>query len=241
MSLLLDLKVPAAFLAFVIARTFLDVDLFTTMRAFGLRAPPVDVRADLEIPFASRWAKDHGLLRRIPRDRLASEEFRAIRERARLSARKTTVEGRKALHGVCVHLVIGIREKIFVFGILVVVGPGQRFSRALWQIECFIAEAGYRALREAGIPVRAQYPVESMRLDLALRAPDGAMLDIEVDGELYHRSWDGGIVREDRLRNARLRELGWEIVRFWVYEIRDAPASCISRVTAWWHAHGATP
>ena len=46
-------------------------------------------------------------------------------------------------------------------------------------------------------------------------------LDIEVDGENYHRNWDGELCRRDQIRSRRLRDLGWDIMRFWVYELRD--------------------
>ena len=60
-----------------------------------------------------------------------------------------------------------------------------------------------------------------------------AMLDIEVDGERYHRSWDGEICRRDQIRNQRLYELGWDVMRFWVYQIRDDLDVCVSRVKRW--------
>ena len=40
-------------------------------------------------------------------------------------------------------------------------------------------------------------------------------------GEKHHRAWDGELWRRDQLRNMRLIELGWEVMRFWVYEVRD--------------------
>ena len=58
-------------------------------------------------------------------------------------------------------------------------------------------------------------------------------LDIEVDGENYHRNWDGELCRRDQLRSRRLADLGWDIVRFWVYEIRDDLDGAVRRVKAW--------
>ena len=45
----------------------------------------------------------------------------------------------------------------------------------------------YQALYKAGIKTIPQYPVEKYRLDLALITENGRRLDIEVDGERYHR------------------------------------------------------
>jgi superfamily I DNA and/or RNA helicase len=90
----------------------------------------------------------------------------------------------------------------------------------------------YEALYREGIKTIPQYPVEQYLLDLAL-INDSRMLDIEVDGEHYHRNWDGELHRRDQLRNKRLIELGWDVLRFWVYEIRDNIDGCIARVKKW--------
>ena len=55
----------------------------------------------------------------------------------------------------------------------------------------------------------------------ASNAKGDSMLDIEVDGEMYHKDWNGELSYRDQLRNQRLFELGWDVKRFWVYEIRD--------------------
>lgn len=90
----------------------------------------------------------------------------------------------------------------------------------------------YEALYRNGIRTLPQYKVDKYSLDLAL-FENGKMLDIEVDGEAYHRNWDGELMRRDKIRNKRLIELGWDVQRFWVYEIRDDLKSCIERITEW--------
>jgi very-short-patch-repair endonuclease len=90
----------------------------------------------------------------------------------------------------------------------------------------------YRALYTAGLRPIPQYSVEQYDLDLALIVGD-RRLDIEVDGERYHRSWTGELCLRDQLRNQRLIELGWEVKRFWVYEIRDALDDCVAAVARW--------
>lgn len=54
-----------------------------------------------------------------------------------------------------------------------------------------------------------------------------------MDGERYHRSWTGELCLRDQLRNQRLIELGWDVKRFWVYEIRDRMGDCIAWVKRW--------
>jgi very-short-patch-repair endonuclease len=90
----------------------------------------------------------------------------------------------------------------------------------------------YRALHAAGLRPIPQYSVEQYDLDFALIAGD-RRLDIEVDGERYHRSWTGELCLRDQLRNQRLIELGWEVKRFWVYEVRDTLENCVSEVVQW--------
>lgn len=90
----------------------------------------------------------------------------------------------------------------------------------------------YRALYKAGIRTLPQYRLEKYALDLAL-FDQKRTLDIEVDGERYHRNWTGELCHRDQLRNQRLYELGWGVMRFWVYEIRDDLDSCVSRVQHW--------
>lgn len=90
----------------------------------------------------------------------------------------------------------------------------------------------YKALYEAGIKLIPQFRVEKYILDFALF--DGKrMLNVEVDGERYHKNWTGDLCRRDQIRNQRLYELGWDVKRFWVYEVRDDIAKCIKTITDW--------
>lgn len=90
----------------------------------------------------------------------------------------------------------------------------------------------YRALYAAGLRPIPQYSVEQYDLDLAIIVGE-RRLDIEVDGERYHRSWTGELCLRDQLRNMRLIELGWEVKRFWVYEVRDRLNDCVEWVGRW--------
>lgn len=90
----------------------------------------------------------------------------------------------------------------------------------------------YKELFKNNIKVIPQYNLEKYILDFAL-FNDNRMLNIEVDGETYHRNWNGELCRRDIMRNERLFELGWDVMRFWVYEIRDDMDGCIKRIQQW--------
>jgi len=89
-----------------------------------------------------------------------------------------------------------------------------------------------KALSNAGIPVTAQYHVDKYYLDLAL-FHNGKKLDIEVDGAMYHQAWTGELSYNDQLRNQALMREGWDVIRFWVQQVRDQLPWCIEQVQAW--------
>lgn len=91
----------------------------------------------------------------------------------------------------------------------------------------------YDALIKSGIKPKVQYIIDKYRLDMALIMPNGKCLDIEVDGERYHKEWNGELCYRDQLRNQRMFELGWDVKRFWVYEIRDKVEYCVNEVEKW--------
>ena len=91
----------------------------------------------------------------------------------------------------------------------------------------------YTALFDAGVKTVPQYPEDRYSLDLALILPNGRKLDIEVDGEMYHRAWNKELSYRDQLRNQRMIELGWDVKRFWVYQVRDDLDWCIKQVKEW--------
>lgn len=90
----------------------------------------------------------------------------------------------------------------------------------------------YKVMFTNGIKAIPQYAVDRYILDFALFHKK-RMLDIEVDGEHYHRGWDGEISRRDQIRNQRMFELGWDVMRFWVYELRDDMPGVILRIKTW--------
>ena len=89
------------------------------------------------------------------------------------------------------------------------------------------------ALREAGLPFEQQRPACGRYLDFALER-GGLKLDVEVDGEAYHRDASGRRKIEDLERDLVLVANGWKILRFWVYELREDMEACVEEVKRIW-------
>ncbi len=85
----------------------------------------------------------------------------------------------------------------------------------------------YEACVEAGLMPLTQYPLAGYRLDLAF---PHARLDVEVDGERYHRDTGGRRKAEDLWRDFTLQAAGWRPLRFWVYELREDLPGCVRRI-----------
>ena len=71
-------------------------------------------------------------------------------------------------------------------------------------------------LRGQGLEVDPQVGVAGFRIDLGVRHPDyahGYLLGVECDGRTYHSA--PSVRDRDRLREAVLRDLGWDIYRIW--------------------------
>jgi very-short-patch-repair endonuclease len=85
------------------------------------------------------------------------------------------------------------------------------------------------ALRAAGIDFEQQYQTCGFYLDFAI-VRDDVRIDVEVDGETYHRSASGGRRIEDLYRDHLLIAAGWKVLRFWVYELRENLDECIRRI-----------
>ncbi len=90
----------------------------------------------------------------------------------------------------------------------------------------------FQALRDAGLDTEYGFRLGPITLDLALFHGE-RKLDIEVDTEFHRQEW----TREDgasiQVRDQRLFELGWEVRRFWVCQVRDSLPQCVAIVRAW--------
>ena len=87
----------------------------------------------------------------------------------------------------------------------------------------------YDALVDAGLTPRPQYRLSGRRLDMALIEGD-IQLDVEVDGETYHRDPDGFRKVSDIWRDHVVSSLGWRVRRFWVYELKENMERCVELV-----------
>ena len=96
----------------------------------------------------------------------------------------------------------------------------------------------FKALVEAGLKPRPQHPVSSRRLDMALiRAENKPIkIDIEVDGDC-HRSSDGTRKRDDLWRDIQLQGMGWKVMRFWTYQLREDMAGCVDKIMEVWKSN----
>ncbi len=83
-----------------------------------------------------------------------------------------------------------------------------------------------------GIKLIPQFNIEKYIADFLLVDGERSLV-IEIDGERYHRNWSGELCRRDQIRNQRMFELGYDVMRFWVYEVRDDLPGCLERIKAW--------
>ncbi|MFH1722556.1 MAG: AAA domain-containing protein, partial [Candidatus Altiarchaeota archaeon] len=102
----------------------------------------------------------------------------------------------------------------------------------LWEEKFYL-----QALKPGNIPVFSQYPLGPYKLDFALLRKGGKRkLDIEIDGETYHKDVAGRRLRRDIDRDiyVKVQDGGlWDVMRFWVYELREDMESCLKKVQQW--------
>ena len=95
-----------------------------------------------------------------------------------------------------------------------------------WERHFYVAAYG------AGFRLMPQFNIEKYVVDFLLMDGERKLV-IEIDGERYHRNWTGELCRRDQIRNQRLFELGYDVQRFWVYEVRDDMDGCLARLRQW--------
>jgi very-short-patch-repair endonuclease/RecA/RadA recombinase len=92
-------------------------------------------------------------------------------------------------------------------------------------------EIFYKKLKEKGVQTTPQLAIHQYRLDLAIEG-NNSPIDIEIDGEAYHREISGRRCIEDVKRDIRLNLMGWVVKRFWVYELKYEMDRCVNEVLA---------
>jgi very-short-patch-repair endonuclease len=96
----------------------------------------------------------------------------------------------------------------------------------------------FKALLKEGIEAIPQYPVVGRRLDMALvDEKSGLKIDIEVDSDRFHRNPDGSRKKDDTWRDIYLMSMGWKVMRFWVYQLREDMDKCVSEIARAWSNH----
>lgn len=106
-------------------------------------------------------------------------------------------------------------------------GPPEGDPRELFESPW--EERLYDALYTAGLKPLPQYRLGGRRLDLALLEGE-VRLDVEVDGDTYHRDPDGFRKVSDIWRDHVVTSLGWRVRRFWVYELKENMEKCVELV-----------
>ncbi|MGH9349416.1 MAG: DUF4011 domain-containing protein [Vicinamibacterales bacterium] len=94
-------------------------------------------------------------------------------------------------------------------------------------------EAVHRALVERGWQVHTQVGSARYRIDLAIvdpKAPGRYLLGVECDGANYHRAKTAR--DRDKLREAVLRNLGWQLHRIWSTDWWTDPAREVQKLDA---------
>ena len=84
-----------------------------------------------------------------------------------------------------------------------------------------ILKTFYEKAYEKVINLIPQYKIEKYIVDFLLLNGDKNLV-IEIDGERYHKNWNGELCKKDQLRNQRLFELGYDVLRFLFYQVKDA-------------------
>ncbi len=90
----------------------------------------------------------------------------------------------------------------------------------------------YEKAYKKGLKLIPQYQIEKYTVDFLMFDKDRNLV-IEIDGERYHKNWNGELSKKDQLRNQRLFELGYDVKRFWVYQIRDDIGGCFEALSNW--------
>ena len=87
----------------------------------------------------------------------------------------------------------------------------------------------YESLVSLGHEPEIQKSAGPYFLDLALTM-NGKKLAIEVDGEYWHTDISGQRLERDIVRDNNLEKMGWEVIRFWVHDLKYDLDNCIKRI-----------
>ncbi|MEI5915059.1 MULTISPECIES: endonuclease domain-containing protein [Bacillus] len=88
----------------------------------------------------------------------------------------------------------------------------------------------YDHLRYMGLSPTVQEKVGKYRLDFAVFGANGKKLCIEVDGYIFHNTPEAK--KKDKVRDAYLRKMGWEILRLSDRQLKEDLHACMRKVEA---------
>ncbi|SOD93254.1 AAA domain-containing protein [Caenispirillum bisanense] len=92
-------------------------------------------------------------------------------------------------------------------------------------------EIVHDALMKRGVATLPQFPIAGRRLDLAIICGT-TKVDVEIDGDRYHRDASGRRKSSDLWRDHQLKSLGWRVKRYWVYQLREDLDGCLDDIIA---------
>jgi very-short-patch-repair endonuclease len=110
-------------------------------------------------------------------------------------------------------------------------GDGKEHAQVPSVFESPWEEILYLGLKARGIDPIPQFPIAGRRLDLAV-IQGNIRIDVEVDGDQYHRDMNGRRKSSDLWRDHQLKSLGWRVKRYWVYQLRENLDECLDDIIA---------
>ena len=87
----------------------------------------------------------------------------------------------------------------------------------------------FETLKYEGFEPIRQYQIGPYFVDIALKI-DKQKLAIEVDGKYWHSSMSGERLERDLVRDRNIRKMGWDLMRFWVHDLKYNLDSCLTRI-----------
>ena len=98
-----------------------------------------------------------------------------------------------------------------------------RLEKSPWEKKLF------EVLTAEGFDPIKQQPAGPYFIDIAL-VKDDFKLAIEVDGEYWHKDIDGIRLEKDLIRDSNLESMGWDVLRFWVHDLKYYLSDCIKMI-----------
>lgn len=91
------------------------------------------------------------------------------------------------------------------------------------------------ALDARGITYEREVRFDRYILDFVFKCGD-RRLDVELDGEQFHRTPGGRLRYYDQLRNDTMARAGWDVKRYWTYRVMNDVDGIVDEIKAWLNA-----